>query len=159
MGTWAPPHFQWHGAGGFCASQTCPPAGPATLPEAVPLYHRGRGFLSPQVTERWLEGVTADCHVRGRPKPGSHWVPAEGDSSHCFLASLQWGVLVRTAHGIRVTLVNAFHLHRTIHDWTLSNEKAVSSLVQTLQGLKSELSTPTSSSQVPAPLLSLSLLP
>ncbi|XP_047421105.1 pericentrin isoform X4 [Sciurus carolinensis] len=34
---------------------------------------------------------------------------------------------------------------RTIHDWTLSNEKAVSSLVQTLQGLKAELSTPTSS--------------
>ncbi|XP_026235617.2 pericentrin isoform X9 [Urocitellus parryii] len=41
---------------------------------------------------------------------------------------------------------------RTIHDWTVSNEKAVSSLVQTLQGLKSELSTPTSSQKTAAKL-------
>lgn len=35
-------------------------------------------------------------------------------------------------------------LHRTIDDWTSSNEKAVTSLVQTLEELRSELSAPSS---------------
>lgn len=35
--------------------------------------------------------------------------------------------------------------HRTISDWTSSNEKAVTSLLHTLEELKSELSTPSSS--------------
>ncbi|XP_076724099.2 pericentrin isoform X3 [Callospermophilus lateralis] len=47
---------------------------------------------------------------------------------------------------------------RTIHDWTVSNEKAVSSLVQTLQGLKSELSTPTSSQKKTAAELQVQLV-
>ncbi|XP_077651570.1 pericentrin isoform X6 [Urocitellus parryii] len=47
---------------------------------------------------------------------------------------------------------------RTIHDWTVSNEKAVSSLVQTLQGLKSELSTPTSSQKKTAAKLQVQLV-
>ncbi|XP_071471055.1 pericentrin isoform X2 [Marmota flaviventris] len=47
---------------------------------------------------------------------------------------------------------------RTIHDWTVSNEKAVSSLVQTLQRLKSELSTPTSSQKKTAAELQVQLV-
>ncbi|VTJ69492.1 Hypothetical predicted protein [Marmota monax] len=47
---------------------------------------------------------------------------------------------------------------RTIHDWTVSNEKAVSSLVQTLQGLKSELSMPTSSQKKTAAELQVQLV-
>ncbi|XP_023571653.1 pericentrin isoform X2 [Octodon degus] len=47
---------------------------------------------------------------------------------------------------------------RTLNDWTLSNEKAVSSLVQTLQGLKSELNVSTSSQKKMAAELQVQLV-
>ncbi|KAM5281215.1 LOW QUALITY PROTEIN: pericentrin [Ctenodactylus gundi] len=47
---------------------------------------------------------------------------------------------------------------RTLNDWTLSNEKAVSSLVQTLQGLRSELSTSASSQKKMAAELQVQLV-
>lgn len=53
-------------------------------------------------------------------------------------------------------------VHRTISDWTSSNEKAVTSLLCTLEELKSELSTPGSSqvrAALPPPAWFLSLTP
>ncbi|KAM6162809.1 LOW QUALITY PROTEIN: pericentrin-like [Erethizon dorsatum] len=49
-------------------------------------------------------------------------------------------------------------MDRTLNDWTLSSEKAVSSLVQTLQGLKSELSMSTSSQKKMAAELQVQLV-
>ena len=43
------------------------------------------------------------------------------------------------------------YLHRTISDWTSSNEKAVTALLHTLEELKSELSVPGSSQVRAAP--------
>lgn len=53
-------------------------------------------------------------------------------------------------------------VHRTISDWTSSNEKAVTSLLRTLEELKSELSTPGPSqvrAALPPPAWFLSLTP
>ncbi|XP_055975520.1 pericentrin [Sorex fumeus] len=48
------------------------------------------------------------------------------------------------AAGLLTSFINQT-LDRTIHDWTSSNEKAVASLLRTLQELKSELTVPSSS--------------
>ncbi|XP_064135675.1 pericentrin isoform X2 [Loxodonta africana] len=49
-------------------------------------------------------------------------------------------------------------VNRTINDWTSSNEKAVASLLQTLEELKSDLSTSTSSQKNTAPQLQIQLV-
>ncbi|XP_013361238.1 PREDICTED: pericentrin isoform X2 [Chinchilla lanigera] len=59
--------------------------------------------------------------------------------------------------GLLTSLVSRT-MDRTLNDWTLSSEKAVSSLVQTLQGLKSELSMSTSSQKKMAAELQVQLV-
>ncbi|XP_010634682.1 pericentrin isoform X3 [Fukomys damarensis] len=87
-----------------------------------------------------------------------------------FLDSLELSSLWEQQQGLEkirqqllcvAELLTSFVNHtvdRTVNDWTLSSEKAVSSLVQTLQGLKSELSMSASSQKKTAAELQVQLV-
>ncbi|XP_073928543.1 pericentrin isoform X6 [Castor canadensis] len=104
---------------------------------------------------RWKEEVPwGDGPCLGSPRPGSlelnHFREQQQE-----LEKIRQQLLC--VAGLLTSFVN-HTVDRTINNWTSSNEKAVSSLVHTLEELKSELSTPASSKKKMAAELQIQLV-
>uniref|UniRef100_A0A8C0XSD8 Pericentrin/AKAP-450 centrosomal targeting domain-containing protein n=1 Tax=Castor canadensis TaxID=51338 RepID=A0A8C0XSD8_CASCN len=104
---------------------------------------------------RWKEEVPwGDGPCLGSPRPGSlelnHFREQQQE-----LEKIRQQLLC--VAGLLTSFVN-HTVDRTVNNWTSSNEKAVSSLVHTLEELKSELSTPASSKKKMAAELQIQLV-
>ncbi|XP_051009220.1 LOW QUALITY PROTEIN: pericentrin [Acomys russatus] len=98
---------------------------------------------------RWKEGVPGGSGPgRGSPHLGSLELEHFQEQQQELEKKRQQ---LLYAAGLLTSFTN-HTVGRTIKDWTSSNEKAVSSLMRTLEELKSELSTPTSSQKTAAEL-------
>lgn len=70
------------------------------------------------------------------------WHLRRGESTgRCCVALLRWGSTSASVASLWLRALLHTHVHRTLSDWTSSNEKAVASLLHTLEELKAELST------------------
>ncbi|XP_021508181.1 pericentrin isoform X3 [Meriones unguiculatus] len=94
---------------------------------------------------RWKEGVPGgNIPGQGTPRVGSQ-EPDHFQEQQQELEKIRQQLLC--AAGLLTSFTN-HTVDRTIKDWTSSNEKAVSSLMHTLEELKSELSVPSSQKKV-----------